>query len=226
MREEMKKLQNEITSCSRCPRLRSYCLEVAQKKKNEFRDWLYWGKPVPPLGDEEAQLLIIGLAPAAHGANRTGRMFTGNGSGKFLISALYDYQFTNQPTSVHKDDGLKLLNSYITAIIKCAPPKNRPMREEIKNCSRFLYRELEILKNVKVVLTLGGIAFQKYISYLKEKGVQTRNFKFRHGARYPFKENLPVLYCSYHPSPQNTQTGRLTAPMFRSILNKIRKELR
>jgi len=176
---------------------------VAVNKVKRFRDQDYWGLPVPGFGDNNARLLIIGLAPAAHGANRTGRMFTGDSSGDWLSRAMFETGFANQPTSISKDDGLVLKDAYITAIARCAPPKNKPTSQEIQNCSVYLKQEIKILKNVKVVLCLGAIAFNTYL------GINSmEKLKFSHGAIYKINDNK-VLMASYHPSRQNTQTGRL-----------------
>jgi uracil-DNA glycosylase family 4 len=189
-----------------------------------YRDWEYWGKPLPSFGDPDAELLILGLAPAAHGGNRTGRMFTGDRSGNFLYRGLYEAGFANQPTSVHCNDGLQLRNCYITAALRCAPPKNKPQPQELRNCQPYLEKELRLLKRVRAVLGLGRIAFAAYLRVLsKRKGFPPRSsFRFAHGASFALPEGLPRLYCSYHPSQQNTQTGRLTEGMFRKVLTDIR----
>jgi uracil-DNA glycosylase family 4 len=188
-----------------------------------YRDWEYWGRPVPSFGDPAAELLILGLAPAAHGANRTGRMFTGDRSGDFLYRALYEAGFASQPTSVRREDGLELRNGYITASIRCAPPGNKPLPRELRNCQPFLEREIEILKRVRAVLVLGRIAFDAYLRVVRERPDVPRksSFQFAHGASFEMPGGLPRLYCSYHPSQQNTQTGRLTPKMFQRVLNDI-----
>jgi len=205
---------------------------VARKKKREFRDWHYWGKPVPGYGDPQARLLIIGLAPAAHGAHRTGRIFTGDGSAQFLMRALHRAGFANQPTSLHRHDGLKLTDVYLTAVVRCAPPKNKPTRQEIENCLPYLIGELDFLRNVRAVLVLGRIAFEGYLHALRQQGASVPGLQFRHGVRYKLSSllehnqpSLPTLFVSYHPSRQNTQTGRLTEAMFNRVLSKIRKAL-
>ncbi|MEM2915542.1 MAG: uracil-DNA glycosylase, partial [Candidatus Bathyarchaeia archaeon] len=162
----LKSLAERIISCERCSRLRAYCQKIAQEKKKSFKNWAYWGKPLPGFGDSKAKLLIIGLAPAAHGGNRTGRMFTGDSSGDWLIRALYEVGLANQPLSVNRDDGLKLNSAYITAVVRCAPPGNKPNKDEIANCSLYLAEELRLLKGVMIVLTLGRIAFDTYLSHL------------------------------------------------------------
>jgi uracil-DNA glycosylase family 4 len=205
-----------------CPRLIKYREKVARERKREFRNWTYWGKPVPGFGDHNAKIVIIGLAPAAHGANRTGRMFTGDGAGSFLTRVLYRAGFANKPTSEFADDGLCLKDVYLTAAIRCAPPKNKPTRHEIENCRRFLRREFEILKGTRAVLTLGRIGFQAYKGYLLEKGVSPRGLRFTHGASYELGEGLPYFFVSYHPSRQNTQTGKLTEKMFDNVITEMK----
>ena len=196
------------------------------EKRRAFRDWTYWGKPVPGFGDSRAQLLILGLAPAAHGANRTGRLFTGDRSGDFLYAALYKAGFANQPTSVRSGDGLQLKNAYIGATVRCAPPANKPLPSEIENCQGYLIRELEILRP-KAVLALGRIAWDAYLQILKERGwiASRAAFRFAHGA----EEDLPGeggrLFGVYHPSQQNTQTGRVTPAMYQQVLRRVRRFL-
>jgi uracil-DNA glycosylase family 4 len=221
-------LNNQIVACEACPRLVAYRQEIARTKRRAFRDWEYWGRPVPGFGDPEAELVIIGLAPAAHGANRTGRMFTGDGtsgSGDTLMAALYRAGFANQPISRHRDDGLELHNAFLTAVVRCAPPKNRPTRQELLNCRGYLARELALLPRVRVVLTLGRIAFDGYLAMLRDQGVQVPRLEFRHGACYEFEPPLPTLVVSYHPSRQNTQTGRLTQAMLDAVFRQIRELL-
>jgi uracil-DNA glycosylase family 4 len=198
-------LEKEIISCERCPRLRSFCLRVARERTRQFREWEYWGRPLPGFGDPYAEILILGLAPAAHGGNRTGRMFTGDSSGDWLIRALYSVGLANQPHSTHRDDGLKLRHVYITASVRCAPPGNRPTAQEVANCRPFLVRELELLADVRVVVALGRLAFE---NYLKTMGERLRAFEFRHCCVYQVPRGR-YLIASYHPSRQNTQTGRL-----------------
>jgi len=189
-----------------------------------FRDQEYWGKPVPSFGDPAAELLILGLAPAAHGANRTGRMFTGDRSGEFLYRALYEAGFASQPESRHRDDGLKLRNCYITASLRCAPPENKPRPDELRNCQPYFEMEIELLKRVRAVLALGRIAFDTYLRVVSGRIDFPRrsSFQFAHGASFALPGGLPRLFASYHPSQQNTQTGRLTAEMFRAVLDDIR----
>ncbi len=224
---QLEALQRQVMACARCPRLRRYCQKVAREKRRMYRDWDYWGKPVPSFGDPAAELLILGLAPAAHGANRTGRMFTGDRSGEFLYRALHAAGFASQPTSVHRDDGLKLCNSYITASLRCAPPKNRPLPQELRNCQPYLERELAILRRVRAVLVLGKIAFDAYLRIVGggPDFPPKSTFRFAHAASFELPRGLPRLFCSYHPSQQNTQTGRLTPGMFQRVLNDIREYL-
>ena len=209
-------LNARIIKCKKCPRLAKHIADVAKVKVKRYNDWDYWGKPLPGFGDPDAKLLIIGLAPAAHGGNRTGRMFTGDSSGDWLMRALFESGFANQPTSERRDDGLKLKSAYITAVVRCAPPENKPNKQEIANCSCYLAEELKILKNVKVVLTLGAVAFNAYTSMQNIKGL-----KFRHNATYKLSEK--TLVASYHPSRQNTQTGKLTWDAWMAVFRNIRK---
>lgn len=220
-------LNEEIVTCRKCARLVKYRQEVARVKRRAFRDWEYWGKPVPGFGDPQAQLFILGLAPAAHGANRTGRVFTGDRSGDFLYAALYKAGFANQATSLHGDDGLKLKNAYIAAAVRCAPPANKPELGEILNCRPYLERELEILRP-RVVLALGKIAWDAYLEILKQQGkiVSRAKFVFAHGAEGRPVEDGPVLIGMYHPSQQNTQTGRVTAEMYAEVFERIKKFLK
>jgi len=219
-------LNEEIVACRKCPRLVKYREKVARERRRAYREWEYWGKPVPGFGDDQARLLILGLAPAAHGANRTGRMFTGDRSGDFLYAALHKAGFANQPTSLRRDDGLQLNNAYISATCRCAPPENKPLPREILNCRSYLERELEILKP-KAILALGKIAWDGYLDILKQRGViaSRASFKFAHGAETEVAPGTPRLFGVYHPSQQNTQTGRVTPAMYAKVLNKIRSFL-
>jgi uracil-DNA glycosylase family 4 len=214
---------SEVTSCRKCPRLVRYREKVAREKRRAYRDWEYWGKPVPGFGDAHAQLLILGLAPAAHGANRTGRMFTGDRSGDFLYSALHKAGFANQPASLRREDGLRLADAFISATCRCAPPDNKPLPAELSNCRGFLERELEILKP-KAVLALGKIAWDGYLEILKQRGVIASRtlYKFAHGAEAEVAPGMPRLFGVYHPSQQNTQTGRVTLAMYAQVLRRIR----
>ena len=219
-------LNEEIITCRKCPRLVRYREKVAREKRRAFRDWTYWGKPVPGFGDSNAQLLILGLAPAAHGANRTGRMFTGDRSGDFLYAALHNAGFANQSTSLDRDDGLRLKDAYISATCRCAPPDNKPLPEEIANCRGYLEREMEILKP-KAVLALGKIAWDAFLEILKRRGVIASRalFKFAHGAEAEVAKGAPRLFGVYHPSQQNTQTGRVTPGMYAVVLRRVRSFL-
>jgi uracil-DNA glycosylase len=220
-------LQQEVISCERCPRLIAHCREVARQKRRMYRDWEYWGKPLPSFGDPLAQLLLIGLAPAAHGGNRTGRMFTGDRSGDFLYRALCDAGFANQPASIRREDGLVLRNCYITAAVRCAPPENKPTPEEMRNCQPYLERELMLLTRVRAVLVLGRIAFDAFLRVVATReGFPPRSsWRFGHGLSHTLPGGLPRLFCSYHPSQQNTQTGRLTREMLSQVLADIREFL-
>ena len=218
-------LNKEIIACTLCPRLVEYRADVARVKRRAYLDWEYWGKPVPGFGDPNAQLLLIGLAPGAHGANRTGRMFTGDRSGDFLYRALHAAGFASQPHSVHRGDGLALLNAYIGAAVRCAPPDNKPAPGEIRNCLPYLEREIALLSNLKVVVVLGRLALDAYLTILKSQGkIQRRlDFAFGHDREHRTGPNQPALICSYHPSQQNTSTGKLTEKMFRSVFERARR---
>jgi uracil-DNA glycosylase family 4 len=211
-------LNAEVISCTLCPRLVIYREKIAREKRRAYRDHEYWGKPVPGFGDPNARVLILGLAPGAHGSNRTGRPFTGDASGKFMYPVLYETGFANQPTATERNDGLRLKDLYITAAVRCAPPDNKPRPQELANCAPYLDRELEGLKRVKVVVALGKIGFDAYLNYLQRRGLLTRkrDYLFQHGASYKMADGKTLL-ASYHPSNQNTQTGKLTRAMFLHI---------
>jgi uracil-DNA glycosylase len=219
-------LNEKIVACRKCPRLVEYREQVAREKRRAFQGWDYWGKPVPGFGDPRARLLILGLAPAAHGGNRTGRVFTGDRSGDFLYEELYRAGFANQATSTGRDDGLELTDAYVAAAVRCAPPGNKPLRSELANCRPYFERELEILKP-RAILALGRIGVMCYLGVLKRQG-RIRTFapyRFAHGASYAFGPDLPRLFASYHPSQQNTFTGKLTQSMLTGVLRKIRRFL-
>ncbi|MFN3134981.1 MAG: uracil-DNA glycosylase [Candidatus Kryptonium sp.] len=220
-------LNRIIINCRKCPRLVKWREKVAEEKVARFKNWDYWGKPLPGFGELSAQLLIVGLAPAAHGGNRTGRMFTGDRSGDWLYKTLYKFGFANQPDSISKDDGLKLNNCYITAVIRCAPPENKPTPQEIKNCNDYLKNELMLLKNVKVIITLGQISFSTTIKTLIDIGFKkiTGDLRFRHGNELIFHQDKKeiTLLCSYHPSQRNTFTGKLTEKMFDEIFMRSKE---
>ena len=217
---QLKELNKEIISCRKCPRLVAWREEVARVKRRAYRDQEYWGKPVPGFGDPKAHVLVVGLAPGAHGSNRTGRAFTGDASGGFLYPALHRAGFANQPTAVSRDDGLVLHDLYIAASARCVPPDNKPTREELSNCQPHLEREIKILKP-KVIVCLGRIAFDRILKMLS---VRNSAWKFGHGALYRMDNGLWIL-CSYHPSQQNTLTGKLTVKMFDDIWVKAKELL-
>jgi uracil-DNA glycosylase family 4 len=214
-------LNREVVACTRCPRLVNYRQEVARVKRRAYLGWEYWGKPVPGFGDPHARVLIMGLAPGAHGSNRTGRPFTGDASGNFMYPVLHETGFASQPTSTDRDDGMVLKDLYITAAVRCAPPDNKPLPQELAACSVFLDRELAGLENVKVVVTLGKIGFDAYLNFVKRRGqiASKKPYVFRHGARYRMPDGN-VLLASYHPSNQNTQTGKLTRKMFVEVFEE------
>ena len=220
--DQWTQLNTENVARTVCPRQEQWREKVAQEKRRAFRDWDYWGRPVPGFGDRQARLVLIGLAPAAHGANRTGRMFTGNGSGDTLTAALHRAGLANQPTSHQRDDGLQLRDAFLTAVARCAPPKNKPTRDEMDNCEGYLVRELALLSSTHVVLTLGRIAFDRYRRLLQKQGATLPRLTFQHGACYRLEPPLPALVVSYHPSRQNTQTGRLTEEMLDAVFAQIR----
>jgi uracil-DNA glycosylase len=222
----LEQLNQRIVRCRKCPRLVAYREKIAREKRLAYRDWDYWGKPVPGFGDPRAKLLVLGLAPAAHGGNRTGRVFTGDRSGDFLYKALYDAGFANQPTSTRRGDGLVLKNAYVVAAVRCAPPANKPLPSEAANCRPYFEKELEILRP-RAILALGGIAMRAYLGLLKERGKITSAaaFPFRHGASYELGADLPHLFVAYHPSQQNTFTGKLTEAMMARVLRDIRRFL-
>ena len=242
-------LNATIPGCTRCPRLREYCLEVARTRKREFRDWDYWGRPVPGFGDPDARLLIVGLAPAAHGANRTGRMFTGDSSGNWLYEALFRHGFANQPESVSRNDSLQLLDCYLGAAARCAPPDNKPTPGELANCRPYLAAELQLLRNIKVVVVLGRIAWESYLKTARAPAPGTgekaqtpspgtgegaggeawwtrlkpaERPPFGHGREYQFPNGI-TLISSFHPSRQNTNTGKLTREMWHAIFRRARE---
>lgn len=224
--KELRIIAEEVSVCRKCPRLVKYREKVAREKRRAFRDWEYWGRPVPGFGDARAELFIVGLAPAAHGGNRTGRVFTGDRSADFLFKALYGAGFANQPTSVRRDDGLQLQNAYVAAAVRCAPPANKPLPSEVLNCRGYLERELAVLQP-KALLALGKIAWDAYLALLKADGkiASRASYKFAHGAEAELPGDLPRLFGVYHPSQQNTQTGRLTEKMYERVFRRIREFL-
>ncbi len=214
-------LNREVVACTLCPRLVAYRERVAREKRRAYRDCEYWGKPVPGFGDPQARVLILGLAPGAHGSNRTGRPFTGDASGNFMYPVLHEAGFASQPTGTHRDDGLTLRNAYITAAVRCVPPQNRPTPAEAVNCAPFLDREIAALPHLKVVLALGRIAFEAYLNHLKRRSLITskKPYAFQHAAEYATPDGR-ILQVSYHPSNQNTQTGTLTREMFLRVIQQ------
>jgi uracil-DNA glycosylase family 4 len=217
-------LNREVIACARCPRLVEYRERIGREKRRAYLDWTYWAKPVPGFGDPNASVLIIGLAPGAHGSNRTGRPFTGDSSGNFMYPVLHRTGFANQPTAKRLDDGLQLTDAYITAAVRCAPPDNKPTPQEISNCAPYLDRELDALGNVKVIVALGRIGFDAYLNHLRRTGVikSKAEYVFGHGAIYHLP-NGKVLLASYHPSNQNTNTGKLTEAMFTEIFRQAQR---
>ena len=219
-------LNDAICDCTACSRLVDYRQVIAREKRKQYRDWTYWGRPVPGFGDPEARLYVLGLAPAAHGGNRTGRVFTGDRSGDWLYEALHRYGFSNQASSIHRDDGLALTDCYIGATVRCAPPDNRPLPDEFERCSRFVQEEVRLLKNHCVVIALGKIAFDHYLKTCKRHGhvMPSPALKFGHGVDYRLPWGVTLL-GSYHPSQQNTFTGKLTRPMFHAVFRKAKQSI-
>jgi len=239
---ELAVLNERVVNCRKCARLVRYREKVAREKRRMFREWQYWGRPAPGFGDPRAALLVLGLAPAAHGTNRTGRMFTGDRSGDFLFAALYLAGFANQPISKHRQDGLRPKNCYITAGVRCCPPANKPTQQEQANCRPYLEEEFRLLKNLRAVLALGQIAHNTFLGLLKDYGRidNLAAYAFAHEASYELPAPLPLggrkarpypsrgvrLFDSYHPSQQNTQTGRLTPAMFDRVLRQVRSYIK
>ncbi|HEY7353535.1 MAG TPA: uracil-DNA glycosylase [Terriglobales bacterium] len=217
-------LNSEVIACTRCPRLVAYREQIARDKRRAYMDWEYWGKPVPGFGDPDARVVVLGLAPGAHGSNRTGRPFTGDASGNFMYPVLHETGFANQGIATNRNDGLVLKDLYITAAARCAPPDNKPLPFELANCAPYLDRELAGLKKAKVIVALGRIGFEAYLNYLKRCGPLDRKsaYIFQHGAKYKMPDGRTLL-ASYHPSNQNTQTGKLTRQMFVKIFKEAAK---
>jgi uracil-DNA glycosylase family 4 len=246
--KELEELQKIVIRCRNCPRLVAYLHEVSKHKPKRYQDWDYWAKPLPSFGDPNARVLIVGLAPAANGGNRTGRMFTGDRSGEWLFGTLYQFGFANQPNSTRRDDDFALSDCYITATIRCAPPKNKPLPEEIENCRPYFLKELDLLKRIKVIVPLGQIAFTQTLKSLRIRGAQIPPLSFGHGKTYTIQtgDRLRIqdsclrealrrrqaelrtitLITSYHPSQQNTQTGKLTKAMFHQVFKMVQQNLR
>ena len=228
--KDLDAVSREVVQCTKCPELRTYCRQVAAEKKRAYRDWTYWGKPVPAFGDPQARVMLVGLAPGAHGSNRTGRMFTGDASGDFLYPALHRAGFATQASAVSADDGLELRDCIITAALRCAPPQNKPTPEELRRCYPYLLREIEILDRVQVVIGLGLIGTKAAIGALKDSGfaIEPRVWKFGHGVEIAARkgEREITVIASFHPSRQNTNTGKLTARMFDAIFSRAGELLR
>jgi uracil-DNA glycosylase family 4 len=226
VRDSLRGVEQDVVGCERCPRLRDWCRTVARVKVRRFHDQEYWGRPVPGWGDARARLLIVGLAPAAHGGNRTGRIFTGDRSGDFLFAALHRAGFANRPLSVARGDGLRLIDCYVAAVARCAPPGNRPLPEEIAHCREYLAREWALLTRVRAVLALGRVAMDGFLAMLRDLGrvPPRRGYAFGHGVAHDLGAGL-TLYASYHPSQQNTFTGKLTARDMDAVLAAINRAL-
>ncbi len=223
--EHWETLNADIIACRKCPRLVAYREEVARVRRRAYRDQVYWGRPVPGFGDHQARLLVFGLAPGAHGSNRTGRMFTGDSSGIFLYGALHRAGFASQPISTSRDDGLALKDIFISAVCRCCPPDNKPARDEMLNCRPYILAELELLTRLEGIVALGKIAFDNILTVYRERGASIPTLVFKHAQFYELGRGLPWLLASYHPSQQNTQTGRLTVAMFDAIWETARKRL-
>jgi uracil-DNA glycosylase family 4 len=217
-------LNARIVACDRCERLRPYCAEVARVRRRAFAEFEYWGKPVPSFGDRKARVLVLGLAPGAHGSNRTGRPFTGDGSGNFLFPVLHEAGFASQPKAVSRDDGMRLEGAWISAVVRCAPPANKPTPEEQRNCAPWLDEEIRLMRELRVVVCLGKIAFDGFLGHQLRAGkLKSRaGFIFGHGKEYALPGGL-TLIASYHPSLQNTNTGKLTRPMLLGVFNRARE---
>ena len=217
-------LNDRIVDCKRCQRLRAHCAEVARTRRRKYMECEYWGKPVPSFGDAQARVLALGLAPGAHGSNRTGRPFTGDGSGDFLFPVLHEAGFASQPRAVSRDDGMRLTGLWISAVVRCAPPANKPTPDELRNCAPWLDEEIGLLGKLRVVICLGKIAFDGFLNHLLRTGqISSRTgITFRHGAEYRLPGGF-ILMASYHPSLQNTNTGKLTRPMFLDLFKRARQ---
>jgi uracil-DNA glycosylase family 4 len=224
VRSSLEDLNARIVACKRCKRLRAYCAEVARARRRAYADCEYWGKPVPSFGDPRARVLALGLAPGAHGSNRTGRIFTGDGSGYFLYPVLHEAGFASQPRAESRDDGMKLTDLWISAVVRCAPPANKPLPEELRNCAPFLDEEISLLRNLRVVVCLGKIAFDGFLAHARRSGqmASRSGITFAHGAEFTLPNGVTVM-ASYHPSLQNTNTGKLTRTMLLEIFMRARK---
>ena len=222
--QNIKKIRNEIISCTRCTRLVEFRTKIAKEKRKSYMDWDYWGKPVPGYGDDNSKLLILGLAPAAHGGNRTGRVFTGDKSADFLFKCMHAAGLSNQPESIAFDDGLKL-NGFMSVAVKCVPPGDKPTAEERNNCASHLANEIECLSNMKIVIGLGKIGFESFLHYTrKSHDIKMKDFPFKHGVGYELPSGV-TLYGAYHPSPRNVNTKRITFDMMVKFLKKLKNEI-
>lgn len=217
-------LNARIVECNQCTRLREHCANVATVRRRAWAEWQYWGRPVPSFGDPKARVLILGLAPGAHGSNRTGRPFTGDGSGDFLFPVLHQAGFASQPHAISRDDGMRLSDLWITSVARCAPPRNKPTPDELRNCAPWLDEEMRLLSNLRVIVCLGRIAFDGLLTWARRAGhISSRSgFVFGHGIEYTLPSGLHVI-ASYHPSLQNTNTGKLTRPMFLKVFRRARQ---
>ena len=222
--DRLSDLNADIVACIRCPRLREHCAQVASIRRRAYADWEYWGRPVPSFGDPAARVLILGLAPGAHGSNRTGRPFTGDGSGNFLYPVLHESGFASQARAVSRDDGMHLTGVWINSVVRCAPPGNKPTPDELRNCAPWLDEEMKLLSDLRMVVCLGRIAFDGLLSWAQRTGKLTSRagFAFCHGAEYVLPDGLRLI-ASYHPSLQNTNTGKHTRPMFLKIFKRARE---
>lgn len=223
---DIETLNQNIIRCRKCPRLVEYREMIAKKKKKAYQDWEYWGKPVPAFGEIGGRIMVVGLAPGPHGSNRTGRMFTGDASGVFLYKALFKAGFVNQPEFININDGLKLHDLFITAVCRCVPPDNKPNPSEVTNCLPYLVQELQLMTNLQGFVALGRIAFENILRIYRDKGVIIPRFEFKHGGIYQLSPGLPWLVVSYHPSQQNTLTGRLTVEMFDQVWTSVKSLLK
>ena len=222
----LSKLYKNLIQCNKCPRIVDFRTKIAKEKRKQFLDWTYWGKPIPGFGDLDGKLLILGLAPAAHGGNRTGRVFTGDKSADFLVKCLYQAGITNQPTSEALTDGLEMKDAFMTPILKCVPPFDKPTANELKQCSVFFEEEMSVLKNLKIILALGKIGFDGYLKYIRMSyNIKMKDYAFGHNKNYALP-NGKTLWASYHPSPRNVNTGRINEAMMVELLNNVNKKLR